>query len=188
MLRDINEVANKISAYVRSGVQCVQLVVGGQANAAEAMLRNIANQRNLGFIQWNPASGFGKNSCINPVQAIEAITEPQSGPISEKRALIMMHDLHYDLNAIPALVSSLKLAISGNKFSNNNLCRPVFLITTNQGLNQDLLPYVKVIEMVHPSREQLEMIFNKVQEAITVLTSGSFLTNLNIPLSAPWLA
>lgn len=165
MLRNINEVAAKISAYIRSGVQCVQLVVGGQANAAETMLRAIANEREMDYVSWNPATGFGKNVCINPVQAIEAITS-DTGPISSKRALVAVHDMHYDLNAIPALVSSLKLAIASNQFSNPTRCRTVFLITTNQGLNQDLLPYVKVIEMVHPSREQLEVTFNKVQSAI----------------------
>ena len=165
MLRDINEVSAKCLAYIRSGVQCIQLVVGGQVNAAEAMLRSLANQRDAAFIDWNPAVGFGKSGCINPVQAIDAL-QTVDGPITAKNAIVVLHDMHYDLNAIPALVSSLKLAIAGNKFSNNSITRTVFLLTTNPGINPDLSPYMKVIEMVHPSQEQLETTFNKVQASI----------------------
>lgn len=166
MLRDIKEVSDKLAAYIRSGVQCIQLVVGGQANAAEVMLNELAKQMGMGYVTWDPAKGFGSNNCINPVQALDAVMSP-AGPIAEKNAIVVFHDVHYDLNAIPALVSNLKRSIAMNAFNNGSKSRPLFIMTTNTGINPDILPYIKVVEMVHPSREQLEFIFSKVQNCIT---------------------
>jgi len=165
MLRDINEVSDKLAVYIRSGVQCVQLVVGGQANAAEVMLKALADKMGMDYVTWDPAKGFGSNNCINPVQAIDAVVS-NSGPISDKKAIVVFHDIHYDLNVIPALVSNLKRSISMNAFNNDAKSRPVFIMTTNSGINPDILPYIKVVEMVLPSREQLEFLFDKTQNSI----------------------
>lgn len=166
MLRDIKEVSEKITAYIRSGVNCIQLVTGGQVNAAECMLKAIAESQGMALNTWDPAKGFGKNECINPVQAIEAVTSSSS--VVGNNAIVAFHELHYDLNAIPALVSSVKRAISTNNFMNPARRRFVVLITTNSGgMNPDLLPYLKVIEMVHPSREQLEFSLKKIQASIS---------------------
>lgn len=165
MFNDINDVADKITYYIRSGVQAIQLVVGGQTNAAEVMLDRIAKQQNMEFTTWDPAKGFGANQHINPVQALETVASSKT--VITGDALVAMHDLHYDLNHIPALVSTIKRLISMQAFNNKTHRRPIVLLTTSPGLNPDVLPYLKVIELVLPSREQMTTIFNGVQSSIS---------------------
>lgn len=166
MFSDIKQVSEKITYYIRSGVQCVQIVTGGQGHAAEEMLKEIGNVLGMEYISWDPAKGFGNNQIINPIQAIDVIVSG-APPVSGRDAIVAMHDLHYDLNAIPALVANVKQAIYTNRFNSKDYKRPVFLITTNSGMNPDVLPYIKVIEMAHPSREQLNVVFSGIQDAIT---------------------
>ena len=169
MFSDIKQVSEKISHYIRSGVQCIQLVTGGQGHAAVEMLKEIAGQQGLDYISWDPAKGFGDNEFINPVRALEAIVSGVP-PISQRNAIIVMHELHYDLNAIPSLVATLKLSICANQFNPPAYHRPVFLLTTNPGMNPDILPYIKLIEMTHPSRDQLNRAFEVVQASIPTVS------------------
>lgn len=164
MLRDAQEVENKIRNYIRSGVQVVHLVCGGQINAAEQMLKSIADGLNLDFKTWDPAKGFGTNNMINPVQALEAIASGENA--IQGNAIVAMHDLHYDLGAIPALVSSLKRLVSMQAFNNARQRRPLFILTTGSVMNPDVMPYMKMVEMVLPNRQQLSTVFDSIQQSI----------------------
>jgi len=164
MLRDAQEVENKIRNYIRSGVQVVHLVCGGQINAAEQMLKKIADNLNLDFRTWDPAKGFGTNNMINPVQALEAVASGENAV--QGNAIVAMHDLHYDLGAIPALVSSLKRLVSMQAFNNGRQRRPLFILTTGSVMNPDVMPYMKMVEMVLPNRQQLSTVFESIQQSI----------------------
>ena len=164
MFRNIDEVSSKITYYIKSGVQAVHLVVGGQVHAAEQMLFNISQQLGYGYKAWNPAKGFGDNKLINPVAAMETAATTDS--VAQGDAIIVMHDLHYDMGAIPALVTTFKRLVAMQAFNNSQQRRPLFIITTNTGMNPDVLPYMKVIEMVHPSKAQLDGVFESILPSI----------------------
>lgn len=164
MFRNAQDVENKIRNYIRSGVQCVHLVCGGQINAAEQMLKKIADSLAMDFKTWDPAKGFGTNNMTNPVQALEAVASGD-GTV-QGNVIVAMHDLHYDLGAIPALVSSLKRLVSMQAFNNGRQRRPLFILTTGSVMNPDVLPYVKMLEMALPDKSQLATVFDSIQGSI----------------------
>lgn len=175
MLHNIRQVEDKIVRYIKSGVQAIQLVVGGQSAAAVQMLTRIANDLNLRVAEWNPAQGFGPPvNAINPVQALSAASEgkifradndmaSQVDPNADE-GIVIMHDLHYDMNALPALVTMFKKMVAERRFNRTirtkdnterSMRRPLFILTTGTSINPDIVPYLKVLEVPLPSYQEL---------------------------------
>ena len=227
MFRDINDVAKKVTAYIKSGVQVIHIVAGSQAGAVEEMLRKVAYKENLSFMGWDSAVGFyppplmqempeftGDNRppvfpvadgrgnvigyqqdnlfskpCNNPVQALESVMSftpaghnnryamengvkvKKDDTLVSNGAIICMHDLHYDLNAVPALVARIKSGAFRLAFNSAGRCRPLVIVTTNSPMNPDIKPYMREIEMVLPAREQLEEVFDRAKQAL--IANGS---------------
>lgn len=164
MFRNAQEVSAKVRAYIRSGVQCIHLVCGGQVTAAEQMLKSLANDLGLDYKSWDPAKGFGTNQLLNPVQALEAVASGESAV--QGNAIVALNDLHYDLSVSPPLVSTLKRLVATQAFNNGRQRRPVFILTTGSTMNPDVVPYMKMIDMALPDREQLSTVFDSIQQSI----------------------
>lgn len=175
-METIRQVEDRIHRYISSGVHAIQIVVGSQAQAAVEMLTRIANKMGIGIAVWNPAEGYGPPlGGVNPVQGLSIAVNSKPFGNDQMEGIIVMHDLHYDLNAIPALVTLLKKYISEGSLNRKierrdgtmeSVRRPLFILTTNSSMNPDVLPYLKVITMPLPSQEELSIEFDHIQESI----------------------
>jgi SpoVK/Ycf46/Vps4 family AAA+-type ATPase len=185
MLHNIRQVEDKIMRYISSGVQAIQLVVGGQAAAAVQMLNRIAANMDLKVAEWNPAQGFGAPvNAVNPVQALSMASEGRifradrcgTGQVDPdaNEGIVIMHDIHYDMNALPALVTLFKKMVSERRFNRQvvtdnrmvNMRRPLFILTTGTSINPDVLPYLKVLEVPLPSYQELSFELDDVLNSV----------------------
>lgn len=167
--KDIAQVEQQLEVWVRSGVQCVQIVVGGAAAAAEASLAAMAKKMRYEIAVWDCLKGWNNSGDkgLNPAEAIQSISVPN---IFAENTLIVMRDLHYELMQNPATLAALKLGIQKQAFNTKTAHRPVFLVTPSAVMNPDLLPYIKQIEYPPPSLRQRLDIFDGVRASISDAT------------------
>jgi SpoVK/Ycf46/Vps4 family AAA+-type ATPase len=191
MFDNITQAKNKASLYIRSGVQAIHVIAGGQQAQVQQMLLDISEELKYEMVCWNAADGFFSPSgrkmpfkvnpnILNFPKALERITSTNGGdydPEYEKTnkyttaakdmpMLIAMYDAHYELGGIPAAVAKLKFMITNKHLANNKRNRILFIVTTNKNMNSDVVPYMKLLEMPLPSREELGEVFESVNNSL----------------------
>lgn len=165
---DVEQVEKQLEVWVRSGVQCVQLVVGGAAAPAEQSLIAMAKRMRYSVAVWDCLKGWNNSDKdINPVEAIQKIAVRDT---FDENTLIVMRDLHYELLQNPNTVAALKLGIQKQAFNTKSYRRPVFLVTPSTAMNPDVLPYIKQIVYPPPNLKQRLDIFDGVRASISDAT------------------
>lgn len=163
--KDIKEVEDQITLYIRAGVQCVQLVVGGQNGSAEESIKKIAKELGYSFAVWDCLHGWnGSDKHVNLTEAIESIPVPAQ---FDQNTIILMRDPHYELMQNPSPVAALKGLIQRQALNTKKNRRPVILLTPSTAMNQDLLPYMKQLVYPLPSHQHLMGIFEGVRMSIS---------------------
>lgn len=173
----VTKLAQDIKVYIKANVQALHLIVGGQQAEAIHMLRELTqeleatNKENKKWFLaiWDAARGFGQNNLMNPVQAVQAIADPnRNDPVDSKaNAIIVLLNFHYELGSNPAVVSAFNRAVAESAFISKGTTRLVVIMTpTESNFNPDCLPYVKQVEMPYPTADELQLTVNKVREEI----------------------
>lgn len=168
--KDVAEVEKQLEVWVRSGVQCIQLVVGGAAAAAEQSLIAIARRMKYSVAVWDCLKGWnnsGKPEGMNPVDALQSIPNVNQFDLN---TVIIMRDLHYELMQNPNTVAALKLGVQKQAFNTKDYRRPVFLVTPSTAMNPDVLPYIKQIVYPPPNLQGRLDIFDGVRASISNAT------------------
>lgn len=163
--KDIKEVEDQITLYIRAGVQCIQLVVGGQNGAAEDSLKRISKELGYSFAAWDCNHGWnGSNECVNLTEAIESVPVPNR---FDQNTIVILRDPHYELMQNPSPVAALKGLIQRQALNTKKNRRPVILLTPSTSMNQDVLPYMKQLVYPLPSHTHLQSIFEGVRASIS---------------------
>lgn len=191
MFDSITDAAAKVEVYIRSGVQAVHIIAGGQQAQVDSMLNEIAKKLGYEYVGWNSADGFfspfnrkmpfKKPETLNFPKAMDMAVSniPQdyspeydkTNTGSNKTAiempmLVAMFDTHYELGGIPAAVSKLKFLITNKRISNKGRTRVLFIVTTGDKINPDVAPYMKIVDMPLPNKQNLEQVFDHVSLSV----------------------